>query len=335
MLGISITRLMVHCFSPYPFAPTCFEMELFDGAIMMLCILASLVICTSIRRYNQLKSTCRPDQDMAAMKGWHYAVVMVLTLSLAGLLSAEGFHIRPLRIVWISSLFWEPLSLIPQVILYRRYRQVEAFTEASFLLLMGLYRLVYIADWIVTDNYHHMHQDDFYAPYRFWNDMSCVAQVSIASWALFWQDGANHGRLPTAPTMTQAMHFWRDAYWGICPLLVLFILACRLDLRQAVVEESSEGATYVHDISCPEDWTHYPVQVCFLLLPLSPLPCFCWGFGNDARDIMVHVVDGGELGLLHRDQINQQSKPDSNNYDETTATATFRIPNDAGGITTV
>lgn len=179
------------------------------------------------------------------MERWHHVVVMVLTLSLAEFLSTEGFRIRPLRILWIASLLWEPLSLIPQAILYRRYCPVNGLTGASFLLLMGLYRLLYIADWIFSDNSNY--GDEFYSPLRFLNMMSHTAQVLITSCALFWPDETTERHLTTARIRTQVfVQFWREAYGGICPLLVLFLLACRLDMMDLSYQEIREGTTYVN-----------------------------------------------------------------------------------------
>ncbi|KAI2493012.1 ER retention sequence binding [Fragilaria crotonensis] len=111
---------------------------------------------------------------------------------------------------------WEPLSLIPQAVLYRRYRQVEGLMGASFLFLMGLYRLLYVAYWIVRTDTGDLYAHDLLIY------LGGGAQVLIASCALFWPDRTNEGDLLAAPILNQIIVFCRELYCGMISLLLLF-----------------------------------------------------------------------------------------------------------------
>ena len=190
--------------------------SVYNSFMKVFFISSSLFICFSIPCINQLKSTYRPDQDMAAVGSWHYVIVLILTFTLACLLTNGRSGIHAIEVCWTASILWEPLSLIPQALLYRRYRQVEGLTGASFLFLMGLYRLLYIANWIVRANTERQYK---HHPLVYFGG---GVQVLIASCALFWPDGTNEGDMLAVPILTQIFQFCREVYCGMIGLLLLF-----------------------------------------------------------------------------------------------------------------
>ncbi|KAI2502708.1 ER lumen protein retaining receptor [Fragilaria crotonensis] len=189
--------------------------SIYNSMLKIFYITSSLFICCSISCLHQLKSTYRPDQDMAGVQFRHYVIATILTFSFPCILSLSvGSDIDPMDVCWTASILWEPLALIPQAIMYRRYRQVEGLTGASFLFLMGLYRFLYIINWMYranTEKWYKHHLVVYFGG---------GAQVLIASCALFWPDGTNEGDLSAAPIVTQIFQFCREVHCGMLGLLL-------------------------------------------------------------------------------------------------------------------
>ncbi|KAI2502706.1 ER lumen protein retaining receptor [Fragilaria crotonensis] len=237
--------------------------DAYNSIVKIFYISSSLFICCSISCLHQLKSTYRPDQDMAAVKSWHYVIATILTFSFSYLISDATFGIDPLEICWTASFIWEPLALIPQAILYRRYRQVEGLTGASFLFLMGLYRFLYIINWMYRANTEKRYKHHLVVYF------SGGAQVLIAWYALFWPDGRNEGDMLAAPILAQIIQFCREVYCGILGLLLLFGLF--LYAKTTVLDE--ETAVFV-------------ILVTFVglaLLLLTPPACFFYMYCDNSR----------------------------------------------------
>ena len=155
---------------------------------------------------------------MTTVKIWHRLVAMVLIFSVCFCLPSNH-HLDPVEICWTAATLWEPLAMIPQAILYRRYRQVEGLTGASFLLLMGLYRLLGIANWIyrTSTEPHFRHHVLVYMA------IANVAQVLVIAWGLFWPHRAQEQDL-MVPLLNQTFQFCREVHWGILALLLVFVV---------------------------------------------------------------------------------------------------------------
>ena len=124
---------------------------------------------------------------MAAVKHWHSGIAVILALSFIHVHLSDG-TIGPdifdlLRMCRKGSIPWEPLALIPQAVLYRNFRQVQGMTGGSFLLLMGLYRVCYVANWIVRVNTEPGYKHDILL------SIAAVAQVSISARGIIWPAG--------------------------------------------------------------------------------------------------------------------------------------------------
>ena len=198
---------------------------------------------------------------MATVNIWHRLMAMVLTFSVCFLLSNTN-EIDPLEICWTASILWEPLALIPQAILYRRYRQVEGLTGASFLLLMGLYRFLYIANWIFRANTepHYKHHVLVY--------IAGAAQVLVSAWGLFWPHGTQEQDL-TMPLLNQTFQFCREVYWGILALLLVFVVVL-LGQRMCPYPDQCLAVTVVS-------------LLLLVLLVLVPPACFLYLYCDTPR----------------------------------------------------
>ncbi|KAI2502707.1 ER lumen protein retaining receptor [Fragilaria crotonensis] len=304
----------------------------FNTMMKIFYITSSLFICCSISCLHQLKSTYRPDQDMAGVHFRYYVIATILTFSFPCILSLSvGADIDPMEVCWYASILWEPLALIPQAILYRRYRQVEGLTGASFLFLMGLYRFIYIGNWIYRANTSTIFK---HHPLLY---LCCGAQVLVASWALFWPDGSNEGNMLAAPILTQIFQFCREVYCGMLALLLLFGLI--VIAQPAFLDRDS--AALVDFAMC----------VGLVLLVLTPPACFFYmycdktrAFANLRGDDHDEVLDELTLPLVEPTSegtasddptlVERTSLPTESQSD-TEYEAPSTSPNDADGIAVV
>ncbi len=56
------------------------------------------------------------------------------------------------QLLWVFSIYLEALTIVPQLILLQRYREVENLT-GHYVFLLGIYRALYIANWVYR-SYH-------------------------------------------------------------------------------------------------------------------------------------------------------------------------------------
>ena len=133
---------------------------------------------------------------MVAIKLWHWGISVALTAAFVKVHLSDGKMSPDLPQIWRNaSNILEPQALIPQAVLFRHYSQVEGLTGGSFLFLMGLYRLLYIANWVVSAHAGKQYKHDILL------SVAAVAQVSICAWGIFWPDGAQ-----VRDVRTSAMH---------------------------------------------------------------------------------------------------------------------------------
>ena len=269
---------------------------------------------------------------MAGVQFRHYVIATILTFSFPCILSLSvGADIDPMEVCWTASILWEPLALIPQAILYRRYRQVEGLTGASFLFLMGLYRFLYIINWIYRANAekHFKHHPLVY--------LCGGAQLLIASCALFWPDGSNEGDMLAAPILTQIFQFSREVYCGMLGLLLLFGL---IFIAQPDFQDRDSA-----------DVVYFAMVVGLALLVLTPPACFFYMYcdktsasanlrGDDHDEVLdeltLPLVEQTREGTASDDPtlVERTSLPTESQSD-TEYEAPSTSPNDADGIAVV
>ena len=109
----------------------------------------STTVCI-IRRSEQISASYDRMQDN--FPSWKCLVLPCAVLAtLTHLISGEGSGVDPLRniqeLLWMFSIYLESVAILPQLSLLRRYRVVENLT-ANYVFFMGLYRALYIANWV-------------------------------------------------------------------------------------------------------------------------------------------------------------------------------------------
>lgn len=130
--------------------------SLYNSAMKLFYIISSVVILV-IMGFDPVRSTLREEHDIKRTSSFLFLFLPTFLVSIGFFYLADGFkHFDVHHILWLCSIMLESISLVPQVIMFRRYRHVEHLTGGSFLLMMGSYRLLYIFNWLYINlNYEH------------------------------------------------------------------------------------------------------------------------------------------------------------------------------------
>jgi ER lumen protein retaining receptor len=114
--------------------------SLYNTGMKILYLVFSGAIVYVIRFKEPFKSTNDKSQD--TFLHLRYAVLPCAVLAIV---FNERFEF--LEIMWTFSIYLEAVAIIPQLILLQRHGVVENLTS-NYVVLLGLYRAFYIANWI-------------------------------------------------------------------------------------------------------------------------------------------------------------------------------------------
>jgi len=106
-----------------------------------------------------------------------------------------------LELLWTFSIILEAIATIPQVMMFRKYREVESFTGGSFIFMMGLYRFFYILNWIYRENTERRYKRNYLVYF-------CGALQAVIGFAgFFWPPTESEGAV-AAPLLPQLNRLW-------------------------------------------------------------------------------------------------------------------------------
>ena len=99
----------------------------------------------TIRLQEPIKSTYDKDQD--SFLHWQFAVAPCAVIALISQIIGHGIAGHLYETMWTFSIYLESISILPQLIVLQRYREVENLT-GNYIFFMGAYRFLYILNWI-------------------------------------------------------------------------------------------------------------------------------------------------------------------------------------------
>jgi len=110
--------------------------------------------------------------------------------------------------VWTFSILLEPVALLPQIIMFRKYREIENLSGGSFIALMGLYRFLDIVDAIMNTPVDHINWIAY---------LSGITHVFICFFGLFAQEESTSSAplLPQLIQFVKACHRGKVLFWGL------------------------------------------------------------------------------------------------------------------------
>jgi len=114
--------------------------SMYNSILKVIYIVITAVTIIQIKYRDPIKSVYDRGQD--SFPHWTCAAAPCLTLA---------FFVVPrftiMQWLWQASIFLEAIAILPQLIVLRKYRLVENLT-GKFMLCLGSYRVLYIANWI-------------------------------------------------------------------------------------------------------------------------------------------------------------------------------------------
>lgn len=124
----------------------------------ILYICSTAMIIYTIKLTQPFKSTYDKAQD--SFLHYTYAVFPCAVIALITHLFEHKFKIKPMELCWIFSIYLESISILPQLIVLQRYREVENLT-GNYVFFMGAYRALYILNWIYRSYHEPFYQHHF------------------------------------------------------------------------------------------------------------------------------------------------------------------------------
>jgi len=127
--------------------------SLYNTFMKILYICSTAAVIYMIKFQEPICSTYDKAQD--TFRHWEFAVLPCAMIALVTHAFGSMFHFDIIELLWTFSIYLESISIIPQLILLQRYREVENLT-GNYIFFMGAYRGLYILNWIYR-SYHEPH----------------------------------------------------------------------------------------------------------------------------------------------------------------------------------
>jgi len=129
----------------------------YNSVLKVVYIVITALIIFRIKYSEPIKSLYNANQD--SFPHWKFAVAPCAMLALITHLYGTGIRdFSFMELLWTYSIYQESVAILPQLIVLEKYRLVENLT-GKFVFFLGLYRLLYIVNWIhranTERNYRH------------------------------------------------------------------------------------------------------------------------------------------------------------------------------------
>ena len=149
-----------------------------------------------LKYWEPTRETYRREQD--EFGHWNKVAAPSFCLGFVVHLMGSGFSdFNLVELFWTFSIVLESFALLPQILMYRQYRQVENLTGGAYILLMGAYRFLYGINWIYRANYE-PHYKHHWVVYFFG-----MVQVVVAAWGFFWPSASTEDSAPLGPQLKE------------------------------------------------------------------------------------------------------------------------------------
>lgn len=157
-----------------------------------------------LRKWEPTRTTYRKQEDY--FQHWKniaapIAIVAFLCPS-SGSPGSIGFDV--LDLLWNFSILLESVAIVPQIMAFRRFREVENLTGGAFILMMGGYRGLYCLNWIYRSH------TEIYYQHNYLVYVSGVVQVITSFAGFFWK--ASLDESPSAPLLPQLKEFFSTLF---------------------------------------------------------------------------------------------------------------------------
>lgn len=133
--------------------------SLYNSLMKLLYIASTASIIYTIRFQEPIKTTYDKGQDTFLHYKFGVApcAVVALITHVIGSAAKKSGGFNFIELLWTFSIYLESISILPQLIVLQRYREVENLT-GNYVFFMGAYRFLYILNWIYRANYERGYQ---------------------------------------------------------------------------------------------------------------------------------------------------------------------------------
>mmetsp|Transcript_11549 Transcript_11549/g.11565 ORF Transcript_11549/g.11565 Transcript_11549/m.11565 type:complete len:221 (-) Transcript_11549:136-798(-) len=121
--------------------------SLYNSVMKCSYIAATAYIIYMVRYTEPFKTNYEKAHD--SFLHWQFAVLPCVAIGIVTNV-IQGFNI--MELFWIFSIYLEALSIVPQLIVLQRYREVENLT-GHYVFFLGAYRFLYILNWVYRSIY--------------------------------------------------------------------------------------------------------------------------------------------------------------------------------------
>ena len=122
----------------------------YNSVMKLVYIAATASIVYTIKFQEPIKSTYEKGQD--SFLHWQFAAIPCAVLAFITHLIGSGIaDFNFMELLWTFSIYLECLTIMPQLVVLQRYREVENLT-GNYVFFMGAYRALYILNWIYRAN---------------------------------------------------------------------------------------------------------------------------------------------------------------------------------------
>jgi len=131
--------------------------SLYNSIMKLVYIASTAAIIYKIKFQEPIKSTYEKGQD--SFLHWQFGAIPCAVLAfLIHLIGSGIIGFNLMELLWTFSILLECITIMPQLVVLQRYREVENLT-GNYVFFMGSYRALYILNWIYRannePNYHH------------------------------------------------------------------------------------------------------------------------------------------------------------------------------------
>jgi ER lumen protein retaining receptor len=195
--------------------------SVYNSLMKMIYIGWTGALVTALKIKSTVQETYRSEQD--GFPHWKKLVSPCVCIAFLVHFIGSGFaYFDLLELFWTFSILLEAVSTLPQILMYRKYREVESLTGGSFILLMGGYRFMYILNWI-----YRAHTEKHYKHH--WLVYYCgVVQAIVGFAGFFWPPENVSSSAPLLPQLQRALESMRNlesakffGFIAVGPILLL------------------------------------------------------------------------------------------------------------------
>lgn len=138
-----------------------FYFSIYNSVMKMVYIASTSAIIYTIKFQEPIKSKYDKGQD--SFWHWQLAVLPCGVLALLVHLIRAGFsNFDVQELLWTFSILLESVTIMPQLVVLQRYREVENLT-GNYVFFLGAYRALYILNWIYRANFEAYYEHDWVA----------------------------------------------------------------------------------------------------------------------------------------------------------------------------